>query len=91
VDALIIAGFILAVLAVVLCLVLAGVVSYVLYAFVYTPWKVMRQDLVALAQWRQSVEDRLVSSGQSALDDVEIARREARLAARARTHGLRAP
>jgi hypothetical protein len=83
-EALIIAGFVIAVLALALSLFLIVGVSYVLWKYVYTPWTIMRADVSALAQWRRTVDERLNQAQVMALDDAEVARREARLQARAR-------
>lgn len=83
-DALIIAGFVIAVLALVLVLMLIPVISYILWKYVLTPWRVMRADVAALASWRRTVDERLNQAQVMALDDAEVARREARLQARAR-------
>jgi hypothetical protein len=84
VDALIIAGFVIAVVALALSMFLIVGVSYVLWKYVYTPWTVMRADVAALAVWRRGVDDKLNQAAVMALDDAEVARREARLQARAR-------
>ena len=83
-DALIIAGFVIATVALALSLFLILMVGYVLWKYVYTPWTIMRADVAALAQWRRSVDDKLNQAAVMALDDAEVARREARLQARAR-------
>lgn len=83
-DALIIAGFVLAVLGLMAWLFTVGAVTYILWKYVYTPWGVMRADVSALAAWRRSVDEQLNQARLMSLDDAEVARREARLQARAR-------
>lgn len=84
-DALIISGFVLAVLALTLCFVLAGVVAYVLYRYVAVPWKVMRTDMTALAGKMRMVEEMVNRADVMSHSDADVARIEARLNARQRS------
>ena len=93
-DALLIAGFVLAVLALTLCLFLVLAMSYVLYKYVYTPWRVIRADLTALFAKVQDLERAASQARVMTLSNEEVARREARINARARAQaqeGLHIP
>ena len=83
-EALIIAGFVLAVLALVLTGVIAGIVAYIQYKYVIVPWGVMRKDVAALAGKVSSLEAQVQRASVMAKTDEEIARAEARLNARQR-------
>ena len=69
-------------------LAVAGAVAYILYMYVYRPWKVMRADLVALdgklnalhAEMNAAMSARRVD----ALSDAEVAFRENQLLAKSR-------
>ena len=86
-DSIVIAGFVLAVLALVLALVLAGVVAYIQYKYVVLPWKVMRTDVQALLVRVQTVEASVQRAQVIARSEEEIARIEARQQARERARG----
>lgn len=91
-DALLIAGFVLAVLGLMAWLFTAAAVAYILYKYVYQPWLVVRRDLAALAEKVRQLDAASGNGRVSALDDAEVARREARLNARARAqHGTLTP
>lgn len=83
-DALIIAGFVLAVLALVLAFVLAGIVAYIQYKYVALPWKVMRADVTALHAEFQALKSTVQQAQVIARSDAEVAAIEARINARQR-------
>lgn len=83
-EGLLIAAFVLASTACIGLLFIAGAVAYVLYKYVALPWKVMRADMIALAQKVQAVEASVQRAQVIARSDEEIARIEARQNARER-------
>lgn len=83
-DALVLTGFILSVLALVLMFVFVGVAAYVLWRYVVIPWKVMRMDITALHGEMKALAAQVQRAQVLAHDDGETARIEARINARAR-------
>jgi hypothetical protein len=83
-DALILAGFVLAVLALTLTFVFVGVAAYVLYRYVVLPWRIMRTDMQALAGRFKELEATVSRAEVMARSDADVARAEARLNARQR-------
>jgi hypothetical protein len=83
-DALILAGFVLAVLALTLTFVFVGVAAYVLYRYVVLPWRIMRTDMQALSTRFKELEATVSRAEVMARSDADIARAEARLNARQR-------
>lgn len=84
-DALVVAGFVLAVLALTLTFVFVGVAAYVLYRYVVLPWRVMRTDVQALAGKVRLLEETVNRADVLAHSDADIARIEARMNARQRS------
>lgn len=79
------AGFVLSVLALFAWVFTVFAVSYVLYKYVWTPWKVVRTDITALANKVRIMEANMNrNQAQTALSDEQTARVEARLRARDR-------
>lgn len=78
-NALLIAGFVLATVAVTLAMIQAPIIAYVIWKFVYTPWKVMRTDVIALNAKIASLEQQ---ARVRSMSDADIARAEAKLNAR---------
>ncbi len=80
-EALQLAAFVIATLALSIVLMIAPVVGYVIFRYVVTPWKVMRADIVALnremGELRQQARVKIMS-------DEEVAHVEARMNARER-------
>lgn len=83
-ESLLIAGFVLAVLALMAWVFTVAAVTYVLYRYVATPWKVMRTDMTALAQKMTMVESMVNRAQVLAHSDEDTARIEARMNARQR-------
>lgn len=83
-DALIIAGFILGVLALMAWIFTMAAITYVLWKYVFIPWKVMRNDVQYLSNKVKTLEAQQSRERVLAVDDAHAARAEARLNARAR-------
>lgn len=83
-DALVLTGFILSVLALVLMFVFVGVAAYVLWRYVVIPWKVMRTDITALHGEMKALAAQVQRAQVLAHSDEETARIEARMNARSR-------
>lgn len=80
-DPIVIAGFVIAVVALAIVLVLIPVIAYVIWRYVAAPWKVMRADIQALHAKISGLEQQ---ARVKVMTDEEIARTEARLNARQR-------
>ena len=87
-DALILTGFILGVLGLFAWIFTMLAVSYVLYKYVFVPWKVMRADVTALAAKIRVIEASMNRNQVIAADDAHAVRAEARLNARARAAAM---
>lgn len=83
-DALILTGFVLSVLALMAWLFTVLGVAYAIYKYVFAPWKVMRADVSALHVEVKNLAGQLQRAQVLAHDDGEIARIEARMNARQR-------
>lgn len=83
-SGLLIAAFVLAVLGLFAWIFTMLAVTYVLYKYVFVPWKVMRTDVTALAAKMRIVEASMNRNQVMAADDAHAVRAEARLSARAR-------
>jgi hypothetical protein len=81
VEAIQIAGFVIAVLALAIVLMITPVVAYVMWRYAVTPFRVMRADIVAL---NREVGDLRQQARVKVMSDEEVARTEARLNARQR-------
>ena len=51
-----------------------GIVAYTIWRYVYSPWKIMRRDIAALAQQMESIKSQTI-----ARSDEEVARIEQEL------------
>ena len=80
-EAVQIAAFVIATMALAITLMIAPVLGYVIWRYVVSPWKVMRADIVAL---NREVADLRQQARVKVLSDEEQARVEARLNARQR-------
>lgn len=83
-ESLLIAGFVLAVLALMAWLFTVIGVAYAIYRFVWQPWRVMRTDINALNEAVKALAAQVQRAQVLAHSDEETARIEARMNARQR-------
>jgi hypothetical protein len=87
-EALTIAAFIIATLALAVAFITIPVVSYVVWKYVFIPWKVMRTDVERLSAKVRVIEASMTRNQVQGVSDEHAARVEARLNARARAQEM---